>query len=229
MPRILIIDTVYPDFLKTLPPVGSFGAQSYRFDLEKVMRREFGTADFYSTHLRAVGWDAIDVIANHKKLQELWVCEHDRAACGPAAIALDQISYYKPDVLFLQDLSFFSVESLKYLASRYTLWGQCSCPMPNPEKVRLMHGIFTSFPHYVTTFNSLGIQGVYMPLAFDDGLLNRITMHESERIHDVAFVGGVGRPSHWKEGMSLLEAVALEIPTSRFWGYGYDLMDGAIF
>jgi spore maturation protein CgeB len=36
----------------------------------------------------------------------------------------------------------------------------------------------------------------------------------------VVFIVGVGAPSHWRYGMEVLETVAREIPTFKWWGYG---------
>jgi hypothetical protein len=212
MKRILIADTYYPDFLKTLR---IYTSSSYESELQSVLRLSFGTADFYSRNLRNLGWDAIDVIANCDDLQALWGKEH-----GCEGTLQNQIDFYKPDVVFLQDLSL--VDRLTG-PHNYVLAGQCSCPMPSAARVRLFEVLFTSFPHYVEQFANLGVRAVFNPLGFDPIVLQR-TLEPKERDIDVSFVGGVGNPSHWKYGMEVLNAVAEAIPTFKWWGYGVETL-----
>lgn len=216
--RVIIIDTYYPDFLKTLQIDPD---QSYKSQLRKVLWQSFGTADFYSRGLRAHGWETADVIANEARLQMLWARENHHTG---GDILLAQIADFKPDVVFFQDLSFCSPDVLARLKDNYVLAGQCSCPMPAEQNIRQFDVLFTSFPHYVPIFESLGVRAVFNPLAFDPIVVMGRTTQPIEREIDVAFVGGVGNPSHWAYGMQVLDAIARQCPSSFFWGYGYDLL-----
>lgn len=238
-PKILIADTYYPDFLKSLP----FDASSaYDVELRKVLDRSFGTADFYSRNLKAMGWDAVDVIANHGPLQQMWDRENGFSVVGfgGTGTVLAQARTRKSDVVFLQDLSYFTPLQLKTLRSEFLLAGQCSCPWPGDAQIAGLQLCFTSFPHYVPRIEALGVRAVYVPLAFEPEVLERTNTVEitgpaadefkryaprfTERPHDVVFIGGVGAPSHWRYGMEVLETVAREIPTFKWWGYGYETL-----
>jgi len=223
VPSILIVDTYYPDFLKSVP----LESQNYGIELRRLLDRCFGTFDAYSRNLRACGWFAHDVIANHADLQELWAQESHWYG-GDRLEA--QIAFHDPDVIFMQDLSLDVDKRDRLLA------GQCSCPWPGDEKIRKYDVIFTSFPHYVERIQKLGVRPVYNPLAFEPGVADRchpdmfpVLPTESiamdfGRIHDVVFIGGVGNPSHWRYGMEVLEAVACHIPTFKWWGYGAEAL-----
>ncbi len=223
-PRILILDTYYPSAIRSMPinPAGT-----YESELKAILHQSFGTADFYSRNLKALGWDAIVVLANHQHLQQLWASEHD---CS-GDILRAQIEYYEPDVIFLQDLNLnIPLQDAKILA------GQISCPWPGDENIRKCDVIFTSFPHYVPRIEALGVKAVYVPLAFDPIVLERCANFRPEvdmtnipdldrqilkgiwppRIHDVVFIGGVGNPGHWRKGMEVLNAVAEAIPTFKW-------------
>lgn len=202
MPKILIVDTYYPQFLESLPFDPN---SSYEVELRKVLDRSFGTADFYSNNLRALGWQAVDLIANHDGLQELYARERRS---------------YDPDVIFMQDLS---IEPPVSTEGRI-LVGQCSCPMPPEQNLRRYDVIFSSFPHYIDRFERMGIKAVYNPLAFDPIVIERAGGPVTERPYDCVFIGGVGDPSHWRQGMQTLEAIASEIPTFKWWGYGVDTL-----
>lgn len=211
--RVAIVDTYYPAFLRTL----SVGAESsYAEELQRTLELSFGTADFYSRNLRALGVECIDIIANHSRLQAKWAEMREMENASLEEIALAQIEAFRPDVVFCQDLSFFKADTLRKLSDRYLLVGQCSCAMPDRNKVKQFHTIFTSFPHYVEAFERMGVNGVYLPLAFDPIVLDRT--QPQERIYDCVFVGGIG--ALWNAGTSALSAVAEEIPSFKWWGYG---------
>lgn len=216
--RVLILDTYYPGVFADWKFDQSAG---YAAELRRLLEFSFGTADFYSRGLNAAGCEASDIIVNATGLQELWAKEHDLGPVSAKAIALQEIAEFRPDVLFMQNLGWFSAAELAFLRKRYLLTGQCSCPMPSPENVKQFHVLFTSFPHYVERFQELGVKAVFNPLAFDPIVLSRLGGLSSERSGCV-FVGGVGAPSHWKAGMETLERVATSIPEFTWYGYGYD-------
>lgn len=201
MAKILICDSYYPQFLQSW----DFNpACTYQSELKRLLEFSFGTGDFYSRNLRAMGWEAQDIVWN-----------------APLQNDVDM-----PDVLFLQDLSIelpFDWKSKVALIA-----GQLSCPWPGDAAVRRCDVVFTSFPHYIPRIEVLGVKAVYNPLAFDPIVLQRINDPvwrggvEFERIHDCVFIGGVGNPSHWRRGMETLEAVARAIPTFKWWGYGFE-------
>lgn len=234
VPRVLIIDTYYPDFIKSLPFDPS---STYEVELRKVLDRSFGTADFYSRNLRAQGWDAVDIVANHEDLQRMWAKENGRHwTIWDGDILGAQIDSCSPDVVFMQDLSVpFSIVENPCLA------GQLSCPWPGDEIVGRFDILYTSFPHYVPRIEALGVRAVYNPLAFEPSVMERTFTQRGvegfyrgtwdaagkpvrQRIHDVVFIGGVGNPSHWRYGMEVLETVAREIPTFKWWGYGLETL-----
>ena len=214
--RIALVDTVYPQFLASLPPL----TESYDAELVHLMDRRFGTFDAYSYHLRMLGWDVIDIVANHAALQNLWLAEQGLNGF-PQDIAREQIRQFRPDVVFVQDLSFFSANDLRELKSEYVLAGQCSCRFDDTEKLKHFDVLFSSFPFYVDRFNALGVKGVYLPLAFDPRVLEQ-TQSEARTL--ASFVGGFGK--HW-ETDELFTVLAERTPIA-FWGYGYEKAPEAV-
>jgi hypothetical protein len=220
---MLIVDTYYPPFLRAhyVNP-----ASSYETELKLLLNQSFGTFDAYSRNLQQLGWECEDVIANADDLQSRWAYEHSiiGLGLGQREIVLNQIEAFQPDVVFLQDLSFFDPSTLSKLSDKYLLAGQCSCPWPGDHLASKFKIVFTSFPHYVERFAGLGVKAIFNPLAFDPIVVERAGPIPGERIHDVVFIGGVGAPSHWRAGMEVLERVAREITTFKWWGYGYETL-----
>lgn len=212
-PKILIIDTLYDDFIRSLP---FDNAGTYEAELRKVLDRGFGTSDFYSRNLRELEWDAVDVICNHPDLQQMWAEENYSGQGRRGENILDlQIEHYNPDVIVFQDLNLTA--GVNFMLERRITAAQCSCAIPDnfvPVDV-----IFSSFRHHVECFQRMGIRSVYLQLAFEPSVLSG---DQPTRDIDISFVGGVGRDLHWRQGTDTLEVIA-EAFRERFHWYGYGL------
>lgn len=238
MPSVIVLDNYYPDFLRTIPEDPD---ESYDQALARVLSYNFGTGDFYSRHLADLGWRTADVIVNSDVLQAKWKKENPWSDPTPTnvQIALKQIETFEPDVVFLQDLSLFTVEQLQMLGERYVLAGQCSCPMPPAVYIRELDALFTSLPHYVERFKWIGVPHVqFLPLAFEKALAYarvEITdlhhqgktftegeLYERARDLDIGFVGGVGERAFWLAGTMMLDVLAGRFGDRMHW-YGYGL------
>lgn len=195
-PSILILDTYYPEFLKSAPLVG---LGSYEAERDALLRRCFGTYDCYSRGLTTLGWECEDVIVNHKQLN-----------------ALTTNIRPKPDVVFYQDLNLTRIAPVGPVIA-----GQLSCSWPGDDIVRRFDILFTSFPHYVDRIEALGVRAVYVPLAFDPVVYERLPLiggkPDVKRTIDCVFVGGLG--DQWNH-KSLLDVVQGEIGHFRICGYG---------
>lgn len=225
MPRIVVVDTYYDAFLRNLPPL----QKSYDEELRALLDRGFGTFDAYSHNLKPYGWEVLDIVANYEPLQRLWARENDQSDIATTwAVTLKQLERFQPDVVFMQDLSYFPPPFFRQLKKRgWLLAGQCSCPLPDPEHVAEFEILFSSFPHHVRTFREMGVQAEYLPLAFDPRMWTEETFY-GERDIDIAFVGGLGRSSHWKAGTDALEQVARVFGQRFQWrGYGRDNVDNS--
>jgi len=225
--RILFLDTYYPDFIKSIPDAEYKGA--YNDVLKGILSKMFGTGDSYSFNISEFGFEAYDAIVNDERLQRLWHQDrqHNWDYVGPKSNAIDQVRWYQPDVLFLQDLSFLDPTTVQFIKDEYgvkLIAAQCSCPLPAPDHIKMCDVIFTSFPHYVEIFNNLGVRGVFSRLAFDNRLLEMVESKKSVRNNDLTFVGGVGYPSHWKAGLEMLETVASRVHEFKWWGYGVETL-----
>lgn len=217
--KIAIVDTYYPEVVRHTE---ALMRETYAESLASILGFAFGTSNFYSRNLKPLGHECLDVIANHGPLQKQWVREKGWAhSTSPQAIALQQIQDFAPQVVFMQDLSFFDAATLGHLREKYVLAGQCSCPLPSVDRVKKFHVLFSSLPNHVQHFKSLGVRAECLPLAFEHTLLDRIPAQE--RDIDVSFVGGLGASLHWKSGTHAFERLAEAIgPRFHWYGYGLD-------
>lgn len=244
--RVLIVDTYYEAFLRThYAERPELAEASYEAQLDALLERQFGTGDAYSRELRRLGHEAQEIVPNAPVLQGTWAREHGRARgarlaaalptrFGVAArqalahrIALAQIAAYDPDVLYCQDLWFFTKPELDALRRRGILvCGQIASEPPPPSRLQGYDLILTSFPHYVERFRALGVASEYLAIAFDQTVPERLGVPvapEAERPHGVVFVGGVDPAVH-PAGTALIERLCERIGLD-VWGYGADRLE----
>jgi spore maturation protein CgeB len=242
--RIVIVDAYYPRFLSHVLQQTDVTELGYRKTLDKLLRLRFGTADFYSRHLRALGHEADDIIFNCEPLQRRWAEEHGlflskkriripaRLARLPfmrswaaandtlIEIALVQIRKAKPDVLYLQDLNLFApniLQSLKHSVG--LIVGQIACPLPSEDYIKPFDLVLTSFPHYVDRLRAMGTPSDYFRIGFDPIVLDELGPVARKR--SCTFVGGIS-PAHGGR-TAFLEELARSVDM-EFFGYGADTL-----
>lgn len=239
--KIAILDTYYPAFLKAKYTNNTeLGKISYQEQLQTLLECCFGTSDFYSRHLNALGCEAVDIVANCIPLQAQWAKENRLPYFGPALniplrlfrlpiagrllaslpnlvdIAVAQIQALRPDVLYCQDLSVLPPQLLSALKSHVRLVvGQIASPLPPKAFLEGYDLILTSFPHFVEKLRNMGLRSEYFRIGFDI----RIHRHISGISRDISssFVGGISR--HHTGAIPLLEKMALQTEM-QFFGYG---------
>jgi hypothetical protein len=241
MMKIFLVDTYYAAFLERLYSEQP-GLKAAPYDQQKLALLDscFGTSDFYSRHLRALGWDADDFIVNCRPLQSAWANENGApyselalkvpprffrlpvigkklaSLPGLIEVAAAQIRAVRPDVLYCQDLSFFPPAALKALRPYVgMIVGQIACPTPPDEFLKGYDLILTSFPHFVPRFRAMGIASEYFRIGFDPKASEKIGLVEKDI--SVSFVGGISR--HHGKALPLLETLAERTPI-EFFGYG---------
>lgn len=239
--RIALLDTYYPRFLVAhYAAYPALASESYADQRQNLLGRVFGTSDFYSRHLQAMGHDAQDLIVNCMPLQETWAQEHHvrysplalklpqrllrlpvlgpwlSALPGLVEIAVEQIKATRPDVLYCQDLWFLTPQKLAEVRPYVKLIvGQIASPMPPEGYLKGYDLILTSFPHFVPRLRALGVASEYFRIGFDARVLDLLGSVEKDI--DASFVGGISR--HHGKALPMLEYLACSTPI-EFFGYG---------
>jgi hypothetical protein len=244
--KFLIIDTYYLDFLNDFYIENETKDKTYDEHLALFMSKLFGTADFYSNNLKKIGCEVRDVIFNDIELQQKWAREHGIKTVSFLPfkrfnklykilnkfpfqqwrfdeyhkILKAQIKYYKPEILYIQDIGAINDRFLLEIKPLVKLIvGQIASPIPKNRNLRAYDLIFTSFPHFVKKFRDTGINAEYLKIAFEPRILEQIKGYD--RKYDCTFIGGVTE-SH-RAGTTLLEKVAEKVEID-FWGYGAELL-----
>ncbi len=239
--RILLLDTYYPRFLSAVYECDQdLAAKPFDVQRQVLLDQVFGTSDFYSRHLRAMGHDAEDLIVNCKPLQRAWARENGApysemalrlpsrllrlpgigpwlsALPGLVEIAVAQIKAARPDVLYCQDLWFLTPQKLAELRPYVRLIvGQIASPLPPGPYLKGFDLITTSFPHFVPRLRAMGIASEYFRIGFDTRVLDKLGPVTPDV--DASFVGGISR--HHGNALPMLESLAQSTPI-QFFGYG---------
>lgn len=239
--KIIIIDTYYPKYLSSLyskfPHLRNL---NYAEQKNLIMSQCFGTADFYSKNLKALGCEAEEIIANNEILQRRWALENglrltpsllgrisnklrlSRRLFPERDILLNilgtQIKKAKPDILYMQDISFCPPSFLSDLKKYVRLLvGQIACPLPAKDNFSPYDLIVSSLPHYVDKFRSWGMRSEFFKIGFEGSIARLLPMGDLK--YEAVHIGGYG-PIHLERNQ-LLEDVAKSIDI-KFWGYGED-------
>ena len=241
--KIVIVDTYYAAFLaRFYSENDQLASDDYLSQLQALLNACFGTSDFYSRHLNALGCEAQDLIANCVPLQQSWALSNNEPMSklalkvphrlfrvpvlgkflaelpGLMDVAVAQVKAAKPDVLYCQDLSFFPAKVLIELKKHVRLIvGQIACPLPPESFLKGYDLILTSFPHFVPHLRALGISSEYFRIGFDERVIS--LLGEVKKDIDFSFVGGISR--HHGGAIPLLEYL-VEHANMRVLGYGVD-------
>jgi hypothetical protein len=244
--KIVVVDTYYAAFLASCYASDlGLKAKPYLAQRQALLHHCFGTSDFYSRHLNALGCDAQDLIVNCVALQEAWAKESGTeysplalriphrmfrvpvvgprlaALPGLVEIAVAQIQAAMPDVLYCQDLSFFPPKVLAQLRPYVKLIvGQIACPLPPDHFVKGYDLILTSFPHFVQRLVDKGVASEYFRIGFDPRVLE--LLGKVEKTVEASFVGGISR--HHGKAVPVLEYLARNTAI-QFFGYGAGSLD----
>lgn len=241
--KILIIDTYYPGFLRSLRnKFPDLYQESYEKQKRFLLDQCFGTSDFFSYNLKKNGWVADDVIANDEVLRRTWAKEHGLKVKNSGLISklqslpyvhrfigkptwtqeivVEQVRDSTPDVIYMQDLSVLNPETLKEVKKHCKLLvGQIACPLPPKENLKCFDLIITSFPHYVKIFEEMGIKSEYQKLAFEEKVIRKVG--KQKRIYPITFIGSF-TPYHANR-TKLLEEVAKHTDI-HVWGQGLEFL-----
>ncbi len=241
--KILLVDTYYDKFLKTFYEKNLYQKNfNYSEELSKLLDTSFGTSDSYSFYLKKNKIEAEDLIVNSLPLQNKWAIENGikhsnlkfkiphkllkfpllRRTFGNLQglyrITKEQIKAFKPDILYCQDLSFFTEEILNEIKKENNIKlivGQIACPLPPESFIRPYDLILTSFPHFVNKLNSQGKCCEYFKIGFDQRILSKVNNFEKDI--NFSFVGGISK--HHSSAFETLEYLASK-SNLQVYGYG---------
>ena len=223
-PKILFVHTFEPSFLRECyrsdPQLATGPFEQQR---TRLLATGYCLADAYAHNLRALGWEAEDVIVNADPLQDQWAREHGLdiepdIRRRRREIVSAQTGHYKPDVVYVFEWCPLGDSFLQELRSHIRLLaGQVASPLHTDRTYAAYDVMFSSWPPLVDYFHAHGQRGETLRLGFDERVLKRLD--ETKPDIDVSFIGGFA-PSH-PDRVEWLERIIEEMDVAVF-GYGVE-------
>ncbi len=243
--RFLILDTYYPTFLNSFykknPNLKNY---PYTEQWRILMEQSCATANFYSSNLKKLGYEATEIIGNCEPIQKQWAKEQGikldkfkrwticfRRGCIPwiesaqstdwfYQIILAQVKKYCPDVFYVQDINYINHEFLNEIRP-YTklIVGQIACPISPVAAFSKYDLLLSSFPHFVEHFRKNGLVSEYFKIGFEPQILTKLRKRKTP--YRTVFIGGLSicHAERIRFLEDILSSLSLDI-----WGYGINTL-----
>jgi spore maturation protein CgeB len=186
---------------------------SYQDQYNHIMNEAFGWSDFYQLHLNKLGDEAYEIIANTEPIQTAWAKEHSLNLIGEDLL-LEQLKFYKPDVIFFQDSLSFSYSFIrdvkKNVPSVKKIIGWCCSPFTKQqlENFKLFDFVCTCSPGFVKVFENIGIKAFRLNHAFEASVLPQIQNENNYPESDFIFIGSfIGNKDFHNDRIKLIESL----------------------
>ncbi|HEY0077436.1 MAG TPA: glycosyltransferase [Pyrinomonadaceae bacterium] len=221
--RLQRITNSYPGYLRRFyAQRPGLETEPFAAQHDALMRDGVGWADFWSTALARLGYEASETVSNVEPMQKAWAREHGLEYDEDEwlfEITTAQVRAFRPDVLFVNDYATYDAAYLRQLKSacpsiRLVL-GWCGAPYSDASVFHEYDLVLSSAPELVADFLSKGHSAHHVNHAFEPRLLERIDMDAPPDV-DFAFVGSISKKNnfhHEREALlsSLIERTGLEI------------------
>jgi len=242
--RILFVNTYYLAFLDEFYKQNiNIQKLNYEHLKQKLMAQLFGSSNFYSSSLNKNNWNANELIINDWNLQSKWASEHKikiqkeensflrfipeslknilNLQKWVKKILFEQIKYYKPDVLYICNLSILNKTDMDELKKHVKLIvGQIASPISiYISTLKQYDLLISSLPNYVKDFQKNGIKSEYLAWCVDKSIFNKV--RTNQRKYNVVYIGGL--TPHHKKGNKLLEKILQDVNVD-VWGYAVNLL-----
>lgn len=150
----------------------------------------------YSYYLNKLNYETNDIMFNVENLQKQWAKEHNSNKTG-IDLLIEQIKFYKPNILFLQHTSAFEnnidiIDNLRRDIKGLKIIVAFRCaPLTKASndvlsKVDL---VLTCSPHTLQMYRDMNFKTDLLFHAFDERILNKIK--HKEKINKITFAGGL--------------------------------------
>jgi spore maturation protein CgeB len=154
-------------------------------------------AGSYTRTLRRLGIEVNCVITNDLRLQKKWEQEKDLKIRHPEEVLMHQISSFKPDVLWIENMTGIGPDFIKSIRSRINtirLIVAYHCSPYNQtllQKLKSVDFLITCTPGLKLAFENEGIASYLVYHGFDNDLLLRLADKPDSKKIDLVFSGSL--------------------------------------
>ncbi|HZI16996.1 MAG TPA: glycosyltransferase [Pyrinomonadaceae bacterium] len=230
--RLLKIGVYYPDYLAQFyAERPGLAAQSYAEQHAALIDDCFGSSDFWTSALSALGYETCDLIVNAGPMQSAWAAEHGFDLRPPGGadlfaggdwlfpVAAAQIEAFRPDVLLVADYTTVTAAFIRHLRERCPtirlVLGWCGAPYRDGSVFGACDLVLSCVPELVSHFRDNGHRSRHVNHAFEPRVLEKLGQGGAPRA-DFLFIGSVIKSDKFhleREAilLKLVEETGLEI------------------
>lgn len=175
----------------------SIKAMNYDEQHAHLMKQRIGLSDFYSNHLTSKGVIANEIVANATYLQNSWDTTFSETQNSKEVI-INQIEFYKPDVLFLQDSYLLNGQQIRELRKKFKfiklIVGYSCSPFHDTtiENFKAFDLIITCTDQFKNSFEAHGIKCHTIHHGFETSIVEEVTGgDELKKLYDIIFIGSI--------------------------------------
>jgi hypothetical protein len=195
--KILKATAYYPDFIKDVYLSKLYDAQAnYDYNHQKLMDTCSHWADFWKTNLETTGeFEVMEVVFNIESLQKKWAIEHNISITTEdwqQQIFHEQIEYFKPDVIVMQDVYKYShyLHNLKKKTPSIKLIiGWDGILFHNANTFSDCDLILSCVQETCDYYEANGFKTHYFKFGFEPKILDKLK--NNLPLHNVSFVGSL--------------------------------------
>lgn len=194
MIKLLRISSIYPDFLSELKKNIFLKSDNYFESLNKIFAQKYSVSNYITKALIEKNYECVEIINNVNFLQEKWVNEYGDSSSNED-ILIQQIQYYKPDILYIGNVSIVNSTFIKKIKKfnfvKLILCFHCAPFTPSIIKnLKDVDAIVTCTKGYQQSISQkLNKNILLMHHAFDSD--QQLSSYEEMRDIDVSFVGSL--------------------------------------
>jgi spore maturation protein CgeB len=196
--RLLSISSMYSGYLDSFYSKYSDTSLLSYNDHKKLLLDD--TTEFVGSYLRNFrksGIEADCIICNDNHLQEKWSIERGISTVKKEEVLIDQIAYFQPEVILIENLSYVTPALLKYIREHIPgirLIAANHCSPFNSKVLDSLSGVdfvFTCTPGLKSSIESLGKKSYLVYHGFDSDLLNKLAIPPEDPQNAFIFSGSL--------------------------------------
>ncbi len=209
--KILFLSKYYKNYLNYFySTIKNDSNISYEILYNKIIKDRYFWSDYFKQELCTYGYFVEQLIIDAKLLQIKWAEEHNYSYSEDtwySDIVIEQIGFYKPDILFIQDWApelgpkFVSFVKETYPSIKMVV-GYCGEGHPKPSYFKYHDLVISCAKDNVEFFKKNNLCAYHIYHAFSPEIHNQLTF-DYEKEYDVGFIGRIYPQSIFHEKRAL--------------------------